>query len=188
MPNQQMSVDELLEEQSHRAFRATVEAVEGKEGLVKITPWVPDVGCLCHLSIHIQKSSIESVTPTGETHNCCSKILRVVEVHFKKEEKISLEDLFAQLHASANIDTHTRHRAEMPHPWPDPAYDDDEAYAFDRRPPPPINRWERCQRALANCVVGCILDVEGRRGRYSRCECNCRNSYRECMGRRAISC
>jgi hypothetical protein len=33
------------------------------------------------LSININKSSLEGVTPTGDTHLCCGKTLKVVELH-----------------------------------------------------------------------------------------------------------
>lgn len=101
MAKEQISVDDLLASQSKARFNATVEAIEGEPDLVKITPWTATAGCLCHLSMNILKASLMGVTPTENTHLCCGKMLKVVELNFKKGESIKLEDVFGQLSASA---------------------------------------------------------------------------------------
>lgn len=94
---QAISVDELLDVQKNLlGCPATIESVEGKPGVVKITPWV-DGKCQCRLAIEVPKTSIRQVTPTGETHKCCGKGLRVVEIQFKEGSTISLKDVFSQL-------------------------------------------------------------------------------------------
>ncbi len=102
MANEKISVDDLLTGQAKPMFTATVETIEGEPDKVKITPWTAAAGCLCHLSINIIKASLIGVTPTGETHVCCGKTLKVVELHFKKDESIRLEDVFGQLSVSAS--------------------------------------------------------------------------------------
>lgn len=41
------------------------------------------------------------MTPTGDTHICCGKRLKVVELHFKKTDTMTLDELFQQIHANA---------------------------------------------------------------------------------------
>src|ERR1051325_3854648 len=96
-----MSVEEFLSTQATPTSVATVEAVENEPELLKLTPWVSGVGCLCQLAVKVPKKAIESVSPTGDTHYCCNKALRVVEVHFRKDSSLPLSDLFAQLMQSA---------------------------------------------------------------------------------------
>jgi hypothetical protein len=110
MSDKRISIDELLNEQSNPSLQATVEKIEGNEDLVKVTPWTASGGCLCHLAINIPKASLEGATATGNTHVCCGKSLRVVELHFKKDHKISLEDLFQQIQTkSARPAQHTQY-------------------------------------------------------------------------------
>lgn len=44
MSDERFSIDELLNEQSKPSFQATIEKIEGKEDLVKITPWTASGG------------------------------------------------------------------------------------------------------------------------------------------------
>lgn len=115
---EKMSLDELLSHQSLLTSVATVEAVEDEENLVKITPWVRGVGCLCNLALKLPKESIASVTPTGDMHFCCGKSLRVVEINFNEGSSISLRDLFAQLMQSAQGQQQQQQQAAGVHQHP----------------------------------------------------------------------
>lgn len=99
MNNSRLSIDELLDEQSQQVIRATIEKIEGDAEHVKVTPWTSNGGCNCDLAINVKKASIEGATPTGETHVCCGKTLKIVEVHFKSEATLTLDELFRQLSA-----------------------------------------------------------------------------------------
>src|SRR5712671_7376569 len=109
-----VGLDEFLssQAQSSQEFKATIEAIEGDQGMVKITPWIEGVGCACHLAITLPKTSIESLTPTDDFHRCCGKRFRVVEVHFKKGDSIALEPLFAQLSRAATPSEHSHDRPD----------------------------------------------------------------------------
>ena len=96
-----LSVDDLLAAQSKGTNLATIEPIEGKVDMAKVTPWVPGVGCLCQLALAIPKMTIESVRRTGDLHHCCGKVLFVVEVRFTKDSTISLDELYAQVMSAA---------------------------------------------------------------------------------------
>lgn len=109
-----MSLDELLTQQSEITLRATVEAIKGDADMVELTPYTSGVGCLCHLSINLPRASIKAVSPTGETHLCCGKTLRVVEIYFHEGQHIPLDVLFAQLSAKATQPMHSTHQSPQP--------------------------------------------------------------------------
>ena len=109
MANEQLSVDELLTKQASAAFLATLESVEGEPTMVKITPWVPQSGCLCHLAFNLKKAAIRHVELTDEKHVCCSKILNIVQVQFQEKATMSVTELFSQLLQSARASGHHSH-------------------------------------------------------------------------------
>lgn len=82
---------------------------------MKITPWAPNSGCLCHASIEIPKEVVATVKPTEDTHNCCGHFLRVCEIQFKAGARIALENVFAQIMQSIG-----RVGAALPFPFPVP--------------------------------------------------------------------
>lgn len=92
-----MDVDELLKNQSEIGKTVTVEPIPEKPEFVKITPWTKHVGCLCHLSFVVPKSSIANVVPTEDKHYCCGKTLIVVEISFVADATITLDDLLNQM-------------------------------------------------------------------------------------------
>ncbi|MGF7182989.1 hypothetical protein HDF11_004518 [Tunturiibacter psychrotolerans] len=96
-----MNVEELIASQLESVNTATVEAIDDKPAFVRVTPWTRSSGCLCHLALDIRKSLVAGVSPTGDTHVCCGKTLKVVELHFKQGETIAINDVFGQLHKSA---------------------------------------------------------------------------------------
>jgi hypothetical protein len=107
MPEQfekkRMSLNQLLEDQAQQIFSGTIEAVEGKDHAIKLTPWLSGTGCLCHLAIVVPKESVTSVTTTEHVHLCCGKSLRVVEVEFAENATIPLKELVSQIMASAAL-------------------------------------------------------------------------------------
>lgn len=149
MSDKRFSIDELLSEQSNPSFQATIEKVEGKDDLVKVTPWTASAGCLCHLAINIPKASLDGATPTGDMHVCCGKSLKVVELHFGKEHTITLEDLFQQIHTKSVT------RAQHSH-HPQTAHDDRD---FRSRGNAGRRRFEAiptCLRLLIEDCVSCL--------------------------------
>ena len=107
------SLDELLEVQSRQEFKGTIEGIEGKPGAVKITPWVPVAGCLCHMAVVVPREAIIGVMMTEDTHFCCGKTLRVVEVDFADDATIPLQDLFNQIYASGSAIAERMGRATL---------------------------------------------------------------------------
>lgn len=113
------TIDELLERQEQAASAATIEAVAGKPAVVKVTPWVANAGCLCHLAIEVPKDSIESVTANGQKHHCCGKVLSVVEVKFRERSQMPLSEIFAQLGSKAMAhDDHDHAPAHLANGFP----------------------------------------------------------------------
>jgi hypothetical protein len=55
MSGNRIDIEELLKEQDNPALLATVEALEGENDSVKVTPWTRAAGCLCHLAINVKK-------------------------------------------------------------------------------------------------------------------------------------
>jgi hypothetical protein len=109
---ERLSVDQLLEIQSHQSFKGTIEAVEGNSEAIKLTPWLPGAGCFCDMALNIPRSSIDSITMTDEVHMCCGKSLPVVEVNFVKDATIPVEDLFGQISSTAAIAAQRRRLVE----------------------------------------------------------------------------
>lgn len=164
MNNESQSVDDFLGGQSVSEISATIETVEGKPDSVKVTPWTPESGCLCHLSLTVRKSAVEAVTPTGQTHVCCGKTLKVVQLRFKKGETLPLEDLFNQLHSAAH-QLHSGHPNQGGVPSPDSGAH----YRFGR---PGV-----CEIEHLNCL---------RNAQTTREACFCKQFYQGCLGHRII--
>jgi hypothetical protein len=205
MANEKISVDDLLNSQSKSSFSATVEAVEGQPDLVKVTPWTAAAGCLCHLSVNINKASLAGVTPTGETHVCCGKTLKVVELHFKKGESITLEDVFGQLHRSASKATHEegsgaaspmyapgRGPQAIPPVWGwDPPWltqllinqlSHHPLWHSRLAPAPGITRASLCESSYSRCLESCQHSID------PWCTCRCRQSNALCLGHPVSEC
>jgi hypothetical protein len=91
-----ISLSDLLLSQKQAGTMATIETVESDDTAIKITPWIPNVGCHCNSALTVKKVSIKELKLTGESHVCCGKRLKVVEVSFKSDAVIPIEELFAQ--------------------------------------------------------------------------------------------
>jgi hypothetical protein len=97
-----LSLDELLARQHTSGPAATIEPVQDRDDVVKLTPWILAGGCQCAQSLVIPKKAIESLSLTGEKHSCCGKWLQVVHVTFSGEAKY-LADVIDQLGKNAQI-------------------------------------------------------------------------------------
>jgi hypothetical protein len=174
MSSDKLSIDDVLKTQSSSALRATVEAVEEKSDFVKITPWMGAGGCLCHLAIQLKKTSLDGVTVTSDTHVCCGKTLKVVELHFKKDAAIMLDDLFQQLHSNAtntNLSEHHSRGLTASSPF-------DLARVASREALGVLNpRASRCFPKYASCISG-INPFMDQRTQF----CLCANELKICTG------
>jgi hypothetical protein len=97
-----IELDDLLRVQDRPtidALLATIEKIEGDPDRIRITPFLPGVGCLCFVALAVRKDAIGSLTTTDELHRCCGKTLNVVEVDFVED---TLRDVFSQLMNSAS--------------------------------------------------------------------------------------
>ena len=173
MSGKSISIEELLKEQDNPQLLATVEAVDGKDDTVKVTPWTRAAGCLCHLAINIKKTSLEGASPTGDIHVCCGKNLKVVELYFKKNETIGLNELFQQMHAKANTarpaEDHSNHSSSAySHPS-----------QFQSHLPSATDRFSvdepECFTKYAVCISNPPPGYD-----YKSWVCECRNLYRIC--------
>jgi hypothetical protein len=107
MAEDKISLDQLLQRQEKSsALRATIESIDGNNDVVKITPYVANVGCLCSFAINIPKKFIKTVSPTGENHICCGKQLIVVSIEFTDDGK-AYSDIMSQLQSNAGNGTHS---------------------------------------------------------------------------------
>jgi hypothetical protein len=89
-----MSLDDFLRENTNENFLCTIEVISKDSEKVKLTPWFDQhEGCNCDAAIIIDKQLIESVSPTDNTHVCCGKKHKVVEVFFKDGASIKIEDI-----------------------------------------------------------------------------------------------
>jgi hypothetical protein len=194
---EKIDLDSFLTSQDHPSLKATVERVEGEADLVKITPWLPEMGgCMCSAAIKVTKSAIEWVKPTDDTHYCCGKTLRVVEVQFKEAQAISLNDLFAQLGTSAGVVASQRLASEIQPQYtpafspfgalPSSGYADLRMGGYPRHQAMidgpfagqnPHDMW--CARERDACIAACnsVPWVS------EACKCACRNFYCSCSGR-----
>jgi hypothetical protein len=159
-----VTVDQLLENQAQQGLRATVEAVDNHKEQVKITPFLAGRGCQCHMGIRLPKDTIQSLTITGETHQCCGKVLQVVEVHFKKGSGIALTEILQQL--VANVAP-----ASLPK--------ESSGLSFRRFghqvpfSPGSMSLPERCRTQYMNCLANAQDDFD---------ICMCHNHYCVCTG------
>ena len=115
------SLDSFLQTQGKAANLGTIEPVDGKPDLIKVTPWVAGLGCLCNRAIEVPKTSVEFVRRTDDRHTCCGKVFDVVEVHWAKESLMPISELFSQMATVAP--TEDSHRIgsgnfrPQPQPW-----------------------------------------------------------------------
>ena len=97
-----INVDELLASQGSAAspLTVTIDRVVGDDDRVRVTPFLSDSDCLCAKSLLVRKHSIASIASTGETHACCGRRLKVVDVTFADD---ILTEVFFQLLASEGV-------------------------------------------------------------------------------------
>lgn len=177
-----ISVDDLFEKQSQASSAATIEPVPGKAGIVKVTPWVASSRCLCHLAIEVPKVSIEHVTPTGEKHHCCGKILAVVEVKFHDKSQMAMSEVFGQLTAKATAGDESHHdqgaapvRNMLSAAAVPPGCHYEWKLVCTSPPPPPPPRttcFDGCDSTYNNCMANAVTDSD---------QCFCEEDRRACI-------
>ena len=97
-----LSLEQLLDNQeSGPDLFVTIERIEGSEDAVKVTPWSHGI-CQCDIALEIPKSAIESVTPTGDTHPCCGKVLSIVRPTWAERVWADVLKQLASRHVSAS--------------------------------------------------------------------------------------
>jgi hypothetical protein len=101
MTSQNLSLDALLSAQSTSHALVTIESIDSRDDVVKVTPWSESGGCQCDWSVLIKRSQIESVTPSGQTHHCCGKRLQVVSINFHKNASLDPTEFLGQLSAAS---------------------------------------------------------------------------------------
>lgn len=201
-----LSIDEFFDEQSKAESKvlATLEQEAADATVVKVTPWVEGKGCLCKLALELPKSAIEAVVQTAHSHRCCNKVHTVVEVLFKKDATILLDELFHQLveaAASNQADAHAMSRPRSSSvfstidrfpPFP----------SFPRHIPPQSigvspyqqayfewwNPWDWYHAYKAWKMAKCLADKDTCMNDCwdnedpTQCSADCDNAYRRCTG------
>jgi len=175
-----MKLDEFFEVQQRAAvrLRGTVERLPDDSLRVRVTPWFPNVGCLCDQSITIPTSAIDDVRPTDDVHVCCGKRLVVVEIEFASGAQVNLSDVIAERFASgaretARTQSMPRTRSGALPPIPPRA---------DRLPRGARRHHSArtgCEQALVICSWGCSNLPPGA---HCWCDCDCDNKYLDCIG------
>lgn len=110
MDKEKLSLDDLLSQQRTLPHIATVKPTAGDR--VVVTPVADGGECACAHAITVEKSDIEAVTPTGETHTCCGEKLLAVEVEFVNK---TVAEIFRQLsERAAKSSSHTARSPFIP--------------------------------------------------------------------------
>lgn len=202
MTKQALTIDDLLTRQMEPLFVATIEAVDGKPDMVKITPWVASEGCSCYLSLQIPKRSLDGVTPTGDIHFCCGKSLQVVELHFKSGEAVGIDDVMGQLQAAAKKAASPSGGGANPMRAPGPPVPTPPPWGWGWPPglqgpfgqDHPLRQKVRqtvsdrypnflCQSNHDRCMENCFYSFDP-----DRCRCSCGSSYARCLGHLPFEC
>lgn len=181
MSGEPISLDELLTRQGGAGARATLDEVPDQPDRVQVTPFTPDAGCLCDHAFTVPRDAIASVTPTGETHDCCGKTLLVVTLTFADPV---LNDVYQQLNASIGKMTHERPAAwarTAPYRSPDPATT---APPWWSGPPRhgtgPEPRYYYCEFEHRYCVRDCDRLYRPGTLPHRRCVQRCDDALDEC--------
>jgi hypothetical protein len=103
-----ISLEELLAEQSKIVTFATIEAVPEKTDFVKVTPWILGRGCMCRFALEVPKKDIANVVLTKHGYSCCGKDLSVVQVEFKESSVLPTASVFANLSRLVSSDLEPR--------------------------------------------------------------------------------
>jgi len=104
----EVSLEELLAEQSKTITLATIETVPEKADFVKVTPWIVGRGCMCRLALEVPKRDIVNIVLSKHSHSCCDKSRSVVEVEFREGSVLPVADVFANLSRLASSDLDRR--------------------------------------------------------------------------------
>jgi hypothetical protein len=145
-------------------MRATIEPIDDDPGRVRITPFVPHIGCMCSVALTVPKDAVGSLARTDELHRCCGKTLSVVEVELTDE---TLKDVFSQLIDAMSVSTpahySTSHDPSLPG-----ADRRTSRFTWDAGQ----RRNSRCQEDYEACMASAMDDFD---------RCICRNIYNGCV-------
>jgi hypothetical protein len=159
-----ISLEEFLSEEANETFLCTLEKVADDDTKIKLTPFINEQeGCGCSSALILSKDLIESVSPTENSHLCCGKKHKVVEVFFKEGASIKVEDILkstiekASKKKAANSDHHINKQLPY-HPFTYPTEGMIQPFGF-RQP------------HLRNLTLGCGLNAFASGACASGCQC-----------------
>jgi len=95
MPNAEISLSSLLDDQATSSRRFVIEAVPDDNEVVKVTLLTPGMRLSCNTGLTLPSKAIKSIKKTGEVVSCCSKELQAVELTFSDEKAVSYDDVFS---------------------------------------------------------------------------------------------
>lgn len=180
---EKLSVEAFLgmQREAGESITAIIEPVANDDSRVKVTPYAPSGGCMCHAALTVLKTAIDSVTVTDESHFCCGERHTVVEVAFADR---TLADVFKQLVAARSphtveMSSHRRYGEAPVQDFPAGSYGAEVGRQRGRqlsaqrgpRIGPPECFW--------NCLDEWTQCNEWARDESDRCWCT--NYYRACM-------
>lgn len=196
MTDETISLDDLLGQQEDSGDQppvVTIEALPDDDERVKVTPYVPGVGCLCSRALNVPKASIARIEPTGDHHDCCGHRLLVVRVSFSDD---TLTDVLQQVSASIREPEHAvpmPRGGDEPIGWPGrgvrqatmPGPGRPGGALFEKNFPDSTGSfgWDsiKCQLEYAVCLLGCgIASPEVPWEYQERCQCGCENALARC--------
>jgi hypothetical protein len=185
MTYEELSVEDVLQTQAEAASRTlcTVDVSQRGEEWVKLTPYIPGVGCSCASSVDLPKSAISSLQDTGERHLCCGKTLTVLSVRLADESAAQLLKTVATLTERA-----TTARSAPPPETSRRSPQDDAISAVIHRliqeiPPTGVGRPMNFG-PFTSCMNSCwdeyTICLEGAGGN-SALECECKRRLQACI-------
>lgn len=126
MAGQKSSVEELfrLQAQGDTKCLFTLEPLPD-ERLVRLTPWVEGVGCLCLLAFPLERAAIIEVELSGDSHRCGGKELRVALVNFADSHRAITAVVAAQASALVAKTRTSRQAATEARDWDPPTEPED---------------------------------------------------------------
>jgi hypothetical protein len=199
MTDETITLDELLGQQEASSDQppvVTIEALPDDDDRVKVTPYVPGVGCLCSRALNVPKASIARIEPTGDHHDCCGHRLLVVRVSFSDE---TWADALQQVSASIGESEHAAPMSrggvsEEPIGWSGrelgqitmPGAGRFGRTLFEKNFPESTGSfgWDsaRCYLQYAACVLSCGIGSSKVPWEYQdRCQCQCDNALARCF-------
>jgi hypothetical protein len=89
-----MSVDEWLKAGETCEVLFELSAVDGRDDLVRLTPWLRAVGPLAALALELPRAAIAAVRPAAEG---MASHVRLAHLEFRPGSAIALDELYRQV-------------------------------------------------------------------------------------------